>query len=125
MVRSIRPVSAAFFIWGSVMQLKDLWGRARFSASEALTTAREQAQERLIVVAGRDSGLSFGWALGGAVLVETVFDWPGIGSYAVQAATNLDFEPIMGVTLMIGIIFIVLNLVVDLLYGVLDPRIRY
>ena len=70
-------------------------------------------------------GLSFGWALGGAVLVETVFDWPGIGSYAVQAATNLDFEPIMGVTLMIGIIFIVLNLVVDLLYGVLDPRIRY
>jgi peptide/nickel transport system permease protein len=70
-------------------------------------------------------GLSFGWALGGTVLVETVFDWPGIGSYAVQAATNLDFEPIMGVTILVGIIFIALNLIVDLLYGVLDPRIRY
>ena len=70
-------------------------------------------------------GLSFGWALGGTVLVETVFDWPGIGSYAVQAATNLDFEPIMGVTILVGVIFIALNLIVDLLYGFLDPRIRY
>lgn len=70
-------------------------------------------------------GLSFGFSLGGSVLVETVFDWPGIGLYAVNAALTADFEPIMGVTIMVGFIFIVLNLVVDLLYGVLDPRIRY
>lgn len=70
-------------------------------------------------------GLSFGWTLGGTVLVETVFDWPGIGLYAVNAATNLDFEPIMGVTLLVGIVFIGLNLAVDLLYSALDPRIRY
>jgi len=70
-------------------------------------------------------GLSFGFSLGGSVLVETVFDWPGIGLYAVNAALSADFEPIMGVTIMVGFIFIVLNLVVDLLYGVLDPRIRY
>jgi peptide/nickel transport system permease protein len=70
-------------------------------------------------------GLSFGFALGGSVLVETVFDWPGIGLYAVQSVVNFDFEPIMGVTLLVGIIFIFLNLAVDLLYGVLDPRIRY
>ncbi len=70
-------------------------------------------------------GLSLGWALGGSVLVETVFDWPGIGLYAVNAAVNFDFEPIMGVTLLVGVIFILLNLFVDLLYGVLDPRIRY
>jgi peptide/nickel transport system permease protein len=70
-------------------------------------------------------GLSFGFALGGSVLVETVFDWPGIGLYAVNAALSADFEPIMGVTLLVGFMFIVLNLLVDLLYGVLDPRIRY
>lgn len=70
-------------------------------------------------------GLSFGWTLGGTVLVEAVFDWPGIGKYAVDAAVRLDFDPIMGVTLIIGIVFILLNLIVDLLYGFLDPRIRY
>jgi peptide/nickel transport system permease protein len=70
-------------------------------------------------------GLSFGFALGGSVLVETVFDWPGIGLYAVQSVINFDFEPIMGVTLLVGMIFIVLNLAVDLLYSALDPRIRY
>lgn len=70
-------------------------------------------------------GLSFGWTLGGTVLVEAVFDWPGIGKYAVDAAVRLDFDPIMGVTLIIGIAFILLNLIVDLLYGFLDPRIRY
>ena len=70
-------------------------------------------------------GLSFGFALGGSVLVETVFDWPGIGLYAVNAALSADFEPIMGVTLLVGSMFVVLNLIVDLFYGVLDPRIHY
>lgn len=70
-------------------------------------------------------GLSFGWTLGGTVLVEVVFDWPGIGNYAVEAAGNLDFNPIMGVTLVIGVVFILLNLLVDILYGVIDPRISY
>ena len=69
-------------------------------------------------------GLSFGFALGGSVLVETIFDWPGVGLYAVNSATTFDFEPIMGVTLLIGSVFILLNLAVDILYGVLDPRIR-
>lgn len=70
-------------------------------------------------------GLSFGWTLGGTVLVEVIFDWPGIGNYAVEAAGRLDFAPIMGVTLLIGVVFIVLNLIVDLLYGIIDPRISY
>jgi peptide/nickel transport system permease protein len=70
-------------------------------------------------------GLSFGWTLGGTVLVEAVFDWPGIGNYAVEAAATLDFAPIMGVTLLTGVVFILINLVVDLLYGALDPRITY
>jgi peptide/nickel transport system permease protein len=69
-------------------------------------------------------GLRYGWMLGGTVLVETVFDWPGIGLYAVNAAVSSDFQPIMGVTLVIGLNFMLANLLVDLAYGWLDPRIR-
>jgi peptide/nickel transport system permease protein len=70
-------------------------------------------------------GLYFGWLLGGTVLVETVFDWPGIGLYATQAVLTQDFMPIIGVTLCIGAIFITVNLIVDLLYGLLNPKVRY
>ena len=59
------------------------------------------------------------------VLVETVFDWPGIGLYAVSSATSGDFKPVMGVTLIVGLNFMLVNLLVDLLYGVLDPRLRH
>ena len=69
-------------------------------------------------------GLRYGWMLGGTILVETVFDWPGIGLYAVDAAVSSDFQPIMGVTLLIGLNFMLANLLVDLAYGWLDPRIR-
>ncbi|MGH7067680.1 MAG: ABC transporter permease [Acetobacteraceae bacterium] len=69
-------------------------------------------------------GLRFGFMLGGTVLVETVFDWPGIGLYAVNAATSADFKPVMGVTLVIGLMFMLANLAVDVAYGWLDPRVR-
>lgn len=69
--------------------------------------------------------LSFGGLLGGAFLIEIVFAWPGIGQYSVQAVTNFDYQPIMGVTLLAAVIYVVLNLVADLLYAALDPRIRY
>ena len=70
-------------------------------------------------------GFIIGYSLGGAVVIETVFDWPGVGLYAVNSAVALDFQPIMGVTLLIGLVFLVVNLLTDLSYGVLDPRIRY
>jgi peptide/nickel transport system permease protein len=70
-------------------------------------------------------GLYVGWLLGGTVLVETVFDWPGVGLYATKAIVTQDFMPVMGVTLAIGTIFILSNLVVDLLYGLLNPKVRY
>ena len=69
-------------------------------------------------------GLRFGWMLGGTVLVETVFDWPGIGLYAVNAAISSDFEPIMGATLVLGFFFMLTNLAIDIVYGMLDPRVR-
>ena len=68
-------------------------------------------------------GLSFGWAMGGSVLVETVFDWPGIGLYATKSALTLDFMPIMGIALLYGVVFSLINIAVDVTYGALDPRV--
>lgn len=70
-------------------------------------------------------GLSYGNLLGGTVLVETIFAWPGIGRYAYQSTTTLDFPAIMGVTLVITLAYVLINLIVDLAYGLLDPRVRY
>ncbi|MCK4393768.1 ABC transporter permease [Candidatus Bipolaricaulota bacterium] len=70
-------------------------------------------------------GLRFGWTLGGTILVETVFDWPGLGLYAVTSATHSDFQPIMGTALLIGVCFTIANLLVDLMYGLLNPKIAY
>ena len=69
-------------------------------------------------------GLYFGWLLGGTVLVETVFDWPGIGLYATKSILTQDFMPVMGVVLSIGTLFVVFNLVIDLLYGVINPKVQ-
>lgn len=69
-------------------------------------------------------GIAFGSLLSGTVLVEAVFAWPGLGTYAFNSATNLDLPGVMGVGLVVGVIYLVINFVVDLLYGVLDPRVR-
>lgn len=69
-------------------------------------------------------GTAFGSLLAGTVLVEQIFAWPGIGSYAFRSATNLDLPAIMGVSLFVAIVYITINLVVDVLYSVIDPRIR-
>ncbi len=69
-------------------------------------------------------GIAFGSLLSGTVLVEAVFAWPGLGTYAYNAARNLDLLAVTGVGLVVGIIYLVINLVVDVLYGVLDPRVR-
>ncbi|RME64803.1 MAG: ABC transporter permease [Caldilineae bacterium] len=69
-------------------------------------------------------GFSYGNLLAGTVLTESIFAWPGIGQYAYRASTSLDFPAIMGVSMLIALIFILTNLVVDVLYFVLDPRLR-
>ncbi len=69
--------------------------------------------------------LEFGWLMAGAVLVETIFDWPGMGLYAVESSLRLDFQPIMGITIVYGIVFSLINILADFIVGVLDPRIRY
>ncbi|MEU6410468.1 ABC transporter permease [Microbispora sp. NPDC046933] len=70
------------------------------------------------------AGLAFGSLLSGTVLVEAVFAWPGVGQYAYKSATTLDLPAVMGVGLVVGVVYLVINLVVDVLYGVIDPRVR-
>ena len=70
-------------------------------------------------------GLSFGSMLSGAVIVETVFGWPGVGRYLVTGISNRDFPVVQGVVLVIAVGFVLANLVTDLVYGFVDPRIRY
>ena len=69
-------------------------------------------------------GLIFGNLIAGAVVVETVFDWPGLGSFAVNSILQSDYNAIMGFTLFVGVVFILVNLLVDVAQAVLDPRDR-
>ena len=70
-------------------------------------------------------GVTFGSLLSGAVLTETIFSWPGLGRYATSSAINLDFPAVMGVTLLAALVYTLANLIVDLGYQWLDPRIRH
>ena len=70
------------------------------------------------------SGLAFASLLSGTVLVENIFGWPGLGQYAYRSATALDLPSILGVSLFVALVYTLVNLTVDLLYGLIDPRIR-
>lgn len=70
-------------------------------------------------------GLQLAALIAWAFLVELIFSWPGIGSYAAQSILAMDFQPIMAITLVFSVIYVSINLVVDILYMFLDPRIRY
>jgi ABC-type dipeptide/oligopeptide/nickel transport system permease component len=70
-------------------------------------------------------GMQFSALLGGTVIVEVVFAWPGIGRYAVGSIRTVDFPAIMSVTVVLAVAFLATNLLVDMLYVWLDPRIKY
>ncbi|MFL5760851.1 MAG: ABC transporter permease [Thermomicrobiales bacterium] len=100
-----------------------------------IRTARSKglAERRVVVVhALRNAliptvtvlGLTFASLLAGAVLTETIFSWPGIGQYAVKTAIKLDYPGLLGVTLVVAVSYITFNLLVDVVYGFIDPRIR-
>jgi dipeptide transport system permease protein len=69
-------------------------------------------------------GMVFSFLLGANVLVEKVFAWPGIGSYAVEALLASDFAPVQGFVLTMAVLYVMLNLFIDVLYGLIDPRVR-
>jgi len=70
-------------------------------------------------------GLFFAQLLGGVVFVETVFNWPGIGRFAVESIAYLDYSPIQGFIIFMAVVYVLMNLIVDVLYMVIDPRVRY
>ena len=70
------------------------------------------------------AGMEVAAMLGGVVITETIFDYHGIGQFAANAASNLDFPAVLGFALYFALVLVVLNLVVDLLYPLFDPRVR-
>ena len=70
-------------------------------------------------------GLQYGFLLGGAVVTETIFAWPGVGRLAMQAILQRDYPVVQGCVLLVALAFVLVNLLVDVLYGWLDPRIRF
>jgi ABC-type dipeptide/oligopeptide/nickel transport system permease component len=70
-------------------------------------------------------GVEFGTLLGGAIITETVFAWPGVGRLTVQAINNRDFPLVMGSVMILAVTLVVINLIIDLFYVFLDPRIKY
>ena len=103
--------------------------------ADYIRTARAKGLAELLVVAKHSlknaaipivtiTGLQFGTLLGGAVVTETVFAWPGIGRLAIQSIYNRDYPVVQCAVFLSAVIFIVLNFLIDLIYGFLDPRIR-
>jgi peptide/nickel transport system permease protein len=90
---------------------------------ERAVTLRHAARNALIPVV-TVIGLGFGRLLSGAVVIESVFAWPGLGLYAFRSATSLDFPAIMGVGIVIATVYLVANLVVDVAYAFIDPRVQ-
>ena len=70
-------------------------------------------------------GLQFGFMLSGAIIVETVFVWPGVGRLAIDAIVARDFPLVQGISLLVAVGFVFINLLVDILYTFVDPRIKY
>ncbi len=71
------------------------------------------------------AGMQFGFLIGGTVIIETVFAWPGVGRLVVQAIFNRDYPLVQAVVLVLAVLFVLVNLLVDLLYGYLDPQISF
>ncbi len=85
---------------------------------------RKHARRNALIPTTTVVGLSFGGLLGGAVLTESIFAWPGLGQWSAQAVLRNDTASVLGFVLLIAIIYVLANLVVDLMYAYLDPRVR-
>ena len=97
---------------------------ARASGLDGKTVILTYAFRNAMLPVVTTLGMVFSFLLGANVLVEKVFAWPGIGSYAVEALISSDFAPVQGFVLTMAILYVLLNLMIDILYGVIDPRVR-
>jgi peptide/nickel transport system permease protein len=96
---------------------------ARASGLSSTTVLVTYALRNALLPVVTTLGMVFGFMLGSSVIVEKVFGWPGVGSYAIDALTASDYAPVQGFVLAMGVVFVLLNLLVDVLYGLIDPRV--
>ena len=97
---------------------------ARASGLSPFTVVFTYAFRNALLPVVTTLGMVFSFLLGANVLVEKVFAWPGIGSYAVEALIASDFAPVQGFVLTMAVTYVALNLLIDILYGLIDPRVR-
>lgn len=97
---------------------------ARASGLSTYTVIVTYAFRNAMIPVVTTLGMVFSFLLGANVLVEKVFAWPGIGSFAVEALIASDFAPLQGFVLTMAVMYVVLNLIIDILYGLIDPRVR-
>jgi dipeptide transport system permease protein len=97
---------------------------ARASGLSSFTVIVTYAFRNALLPVITTLGMVFSFLLGANVLVEKVFAWPGIGSYAVEALLASDFAPVQGFVLTMAVLYVAINLMIDVLYGVIDPRVR-
>ncbi len=111
---------------GSLLEVlvQDYIRTARAKGLRRATVVLRHGLRNAIIPTLTLAGLAYGSLLSGAVLTETVFSWPGIGFYATRTAGAADFPAIMGVALLTALIYLIINLVVDILYAVLNPQVR-
>jgi len=110
---------------GSMLQVlsADFVRTARASGLSAPTVLVRYALRNALLPVVTTLGMVFGFMLGSSVVVEKVFGWPGVGSYAIDALTASDYAPVQGFVLAMGVLFVLLNLLVDVLYTLIDPRV--
>jgi ABC-type dipeptide/oligopeptide/nickel transport system permease component len=127
-------VTLALFAMASVARLTRS-AMLEVLGADYIRTARAKGLSEILVVAKHTfknaaipivtiTGLQFGSLLGGAVVTETVFAWPGIGRLAIQSIYNRDYPVVQAAVFLSAVMFIVINFVIDVIYGVLDPRVR-
>jgi len=97
---------------------------ARASGLSGFTVVVTYAFRNAMLPVVTTLGMVFSFLLGANVLVEKVFAWPGIGSYAVEALIVSDFAPVQGFVLTMAVMYVLLNLLIDIVYGLIDPRVR-
>jgi peptide/nickel transport system permease protein len=103
---------------------KDYVKMLRMKGLSERTVIRRHVLRNALVPALALFGAQFGYLIGGTVVIETIFAWPGVGAYAFDSIIALDYAPVMGVTLLVTAVFVLVNFCIDLLYPVVDPRIR-
>ena len=107
------------------VQNEDYVRTARAKGLAAATVDRRHVLRNALLPVTTIIGLQTGLLLSGAVLTETVFAWPGMGSWSRDAIFNSDYPALQGGILFLAVVFVLVNLVVDISYAIINPRIRY